>query len=180
MTFTDAHKRQIAQFMVIVQHYLDLASPAKAEREETLGMTKDSYLPGATATESTRQLTIIGAHLSSAAIRLASIEDVLKNAKVANRSYLECRAYFDGQGDLSDSEAWARMPKWFHVMLRDNAAHEEPPVAPEGKKARRRRARQTYIENTTFADAYTMVHAIATELFEVLRARHEVVPPTFH
>jgi len=129
------HKRQIAQFIVVVAYYLDLALPARRETDVTFEMTKLHYVPGATATARTRELTIISGNLSSAAIRLASIDDVLKIAGVSRKSYNECRSYFKGGGTLSDSDGQQRFDAWFHVMLRDGAAHEEPPIAPKAKDA---------------------------------------------
>jgi hypothetical protein len=78
-------------------------------------------------TENTRRLTPIVAHLSSAAIRLASIEEVLKDANVQNDSYRQCRDYFNGRDGDADDPRGSTPSEWLHVMLRDNAAHEEPP-----------------------------------------------------
>ncbi len=126
----------------------------------------------------TQRLTIIGAHLSSAAIRMASVEDVLKQAQVANPSYLDWRAYFHGEKRFADSEPRARTcSDWFHVMLRDNATHVEPPQAPTGRKAKRCRIRQTCIENTTFADAYSKLREISKALHRFLTVRHDLVLP---
>jgi hypothetical protein len=144
-------------------------------------MTKLHYTPGATATEKTRQLTIVSADLSSAAIRLASIDDVLRTAGVSRGTYNACRAYFKGGGKLSDAAGKLRFDEWFHVMLRDGAAHEEPPLTPKATdtKSMRRRTRQTYIEKTTFAEAYARIQKIANDLFTELRTRHNIVPPIF-
>ena len=86
MPLAPDHERQIAQFLLIAEEYLRLSAAARDEREETLGMTKLSFLPGEILTEKDRRLAVIGAHLSSAAIRLASIEDVLWDANEPNRS----------------------------------------------------------------------------------------------
>ncbi len=179
MTLTDEHKRQIAQFMLIAEHYLSLAAPAANEVQETLGMTKHDFLPGAAITDNSVRLAIIGAHISSAAIRLASVEEVLRNAGAANQYYVECRTYFSGRGksQIGDPRA-STCSEWFHVMLRDNAAHEEPPLAPANPISQRRRARQTNLENTTFARAYSKVREIAESLRTLLEAKYRVVLPT--
>jgi hypothetical protein len=111
VALTDQHRRQIAQFMLIVEVYLDLASPAIMETSETLGMTRHRFIPGESITSEDRTLAIIGAHVSSAAIRLASIQDVLDDAGVPNRSYRECRAYFSGKSTLDDVD-----PRACHVF----------------------------------------------------------------
>src|SRR5215470_14998392 len=130
--------------MLIAEEYLKLASPAQGEVTETLGMTKESFMPGAAVTENIRELTIVGAHLSSAAIRLASIEDVLRESGNAAPSYSECRAYYGGaerlgEKQLDDDPRGQGCSEWFHVMLRDNAAHKEPPRDHADTRTQRRR-----------------------------------------
>jgi hypothetical protein len=39
------HARQIAQFILIAEKYLDMSSPAGVETSETLGMTKHAFMP---------------------------------------------------------------------------------------------------------------------------------------
>jgi hypothetical protein len=170
MPLPPEHQRQIAQFMFIAEHYLQLAEPAERESIETLGMTKDDFLPGSPLTEMTQRLTPIGAHVSSAAIRLASIEEVLKDADVQNDSYRECRDYFNGRGE--DDLRGSKPSEWLHVMLRDNAAHEEPSAAPASTVGRRRRARQDCLEAMTFAVAFVQVRSIARALRKDLTERH--------
>ncbi len=172
MPLPPEHQRQIAQFLFIAQHYLQLAEPAERETRETLGMTKDDFLPGVPLTERTRHLIAIGAHLSSAAIRLASIEDVLDDANVPNGSYRRCREYFSGGGPAADDPRGSTPSEWLHVMLRDNAAHEEPPAAPTSTKERRRRARQDCLEAMTFAVAFVQVRTIANNLRNDLIETH--------
>lgn len=60
MPLQPEHQRQIGQFMFIAEYYLRLAQPAERETTETLGMTKDDFLPGVPLTENTRRLTPIG------------------------------------------------------------------------------------------------------------------------
>lgn len=178
MPLNDDHRRQIAQFMLIAQHYLSLAAPAGKEGVETLGMTKHDFMPGAPINERTRGLAIIGAHISSAAIRLASVEEILTSANEPNLPYVECRAYFRGEASPQDDDPRASTcSEWFHVMLRDNAAHEEPPSAPTGRRAKRWRIRQNCLENTTFAQAYLRVCEIANSLRTLLTQEHGLSLP---
>ena len=170
------HQRQIAQFMFIVEHYLTLAAPAQDEGTETFGMTKDDFMPGIPLTDRSRHLTRVSAHLSSAAIRLASIEDVMKDAGVGNPSYIACRKYFssaDGGDDLRGATA----SEWLHVMLRDNAAHEEPPQSPVSVIGQRRRARQDCLEAMTFAEALTRIRQITNSLRGQLEETHGMIFP---
>jgi len=170
------HQRQIAQFMFIVEYYLSLAAPAQLETTETLGMTKDDFMPGIPLTDRGRELTRIGAHLSSAAIRLASIEDVMKDAGVASSSYLACRKYFSSADGGEDSRGSTRS-EWLHVMLLDNAAHEEPPQSPASVVGQRRRARQDCLESMSFARAFTQLREIADKLRARLEDTHGMMFP---
>jgi hypothetical protein len=172
MPLQPEHQRQIGQFMFIAEYYLRFAQPAERETTETLGMTKDDFLPGVPLTANTCRLTPIGAHLSSAAIRLASIEEVLKDANVQNDSYRQCRDYFNGHGEDADDPRGSTPSEWLHVMLRDNAAHEEPPVAPTSKVGRRRRARQDCLEAMTFSVAFLQIQYIARALRSDLIGKH--------
>jgi hypothetical protein len=122
MPLTPEHKRQIAQFMLIAEHYLSLAGPAAHERE-TLGMTKHVFMPSNPVTAASVKLAIVGAHISSAAIRLTSIEGVLEDAHNANPSYRRCRDYFNGKTSMPDNDLrGSTCSEWFHVRLRDNVA----------------------------------------------------------
>lgn len=171
MPLSPEHQRQIAQFMFVVEHYLALAASAQDETTETFGMAKDDFMPGMPLTERREHLIRIGANLSSAAIRLTSIEDVLRDAGVANASYVACRRYFsnaDGAGDVRGSTA----SEWLHVMLRDNAAHEEPSQSPVSVIGQRRRARQDCLEAITFAEAFMRLRQIASSLREALEQTH--------
>jgi hypothetical protein len=68
------------------------------------------------------------AHLASEAIRLASIDQVLHKAHETRLVYHECRPYFGRGGKtLPADPRGSACEEWFHVMLRDAVAHNEPP-----------------------------------------------------
>ena len=74
MPLRDQDKRQIAQFWLIAGEYLRLGADAASNTADTFGMTKKEFIPSTAVTEETKKLAILSAHLSSAAIRLASID----------------------------------------------------------------------------------------------------------
>jgi hypothetical protein len=133
---------------------------------------KDAFALGATLTRRTRQLTILGAHLASAASRLASVEDVLDKACCNRTSYRECRQHFSSSKKAlrSDSRG-STCSEWFHIMLRDGVGHHETPEAPSEEHERRYRARQTCLESTTFREAYSKLVEIAGGLEGVMKGR---------
>lgn len=177
MTLTADHQRQIAQFMVIAKSYLQNATPA-ATISDTLGMTKAWYRPPAVLTVQMWNQTFVGAHLSSAAVRLAAVEDVLLKAGVQRAKYKECRWYFSAKNhDAVMGLSHSKCSEWLHVMLRDNAAHEEPDRNPNEYYEKRWRERQDFIEALPFADAYRMVTHIADELAAHLIAQHSFSLP---
>jgi len=152
MPLTDAHKRQLSQFALIADGYLRLASDS-AQIFETFGMTKTAFLPSSSITEEVQKLAMLSAHLSSAAIRLASMEEVLKWAGFSRTTYDECRSYFGWHPSIRTAdERGQSCSEWLHIMLRDNAAHEEPPITHPDLEQQRRRSRQDCIERLTFAE----------------------------
>ena len=78
MPISDDHKRQISQFALIANAYLQLGAEAASYDSETFGMTKASFHPSGSITDKTKRLAMLSAHLSSAAIRFVSIEEVLR------------------------------------------------------------------------------------------------------
>lgn len=176
------HEREITQLLFIAKNYLSLGSDARLFANDTLAAAKDCFARGATPSTRARELTIVGAHLSSAAVRLVSIEEVLRGAKVSTLRLNACRDYFGDKGPLQDSEARVRFPDWFYIMLRDNTAHEEPTQEltqelPE--VVRRRQIRQEYLESTKFPDAHSNLQGNVDALSTFLRETHRMVLPTF-
>jgi hypothetical protein len=157
-------RRQIAQFLVIADYYLELAAPAAAMLQ-TMGDSKRRFMDPTRITPEDRALAIIGAHLSSAAIRLASIEDVLDDAGVGDASYRECRGYFSGAARLANNDPRASTcSDWLHVMMRDNAGHAEPPTTSSNLRDVRRCERQDFLFGLSLSDAYARLCLIASAI----------------
>jgi hypothetical protein len=62
-------------------------------------------------------------------------------------------------------------------MLRDNAAHEEPPQSATGPK-RRWGIRQGHLESATLAEAHARLTKIAAELRLHMKVEHSLNLPT--
>jgi hypothetical protein len=112
------------------------------------------------------------AHLASAAIRLASIDEVFDKANAGRGLYRECRGYFGRRTPIAEDPRGSSCSEWFHVMLRDAIAHIESPE--EG--AAHDEARQRCIETTTFGEAHARLEQTADELAEVLAEKGIVLP----
>jgi hypothetical protein len=64
----------------VAQAYLTLADPEDEDGRIRLSESKDAFAPGARVSLADWSRTMKGAHLASAAIRLASIDEVLDRA----------------------------------------------------------------------------------------------------
>jgi hypothetical protein len=177
-------KREIAQLMFVAEHYLRLAAPS-AGIQKKFGATIEDFASGQPVSDENQELVSLGAHFASAAIRLTSIDAVLKQAGVGRPVYLECLAYFTDKcfkkRRFQDSDSRAiTVSEWFHVMLRDNSTHEEPPLsATEPAEERRRGIRQQFLPEATFADAHARLTRTAAELRSWIEQAHGMVLPTY-
>lgn len=180
MPLTDAHRRQIAQFILIADSYISLANNAAGLTGETFGMTKLEFMPPASLSARARDLCLLSAHLSSAAIRLASIDEVLKWANEGRATYKECREYFSiGARSTGVDSRGESCSEWLHVMLRDNAAHEEPVAGDSSTIARARwNARQRLVERLTFSEVYAQLKVISAQLRAHLGSTFAMSLPT--
>jgi hypothetical protein len=116
-----------------------------------------------------KQLALLGAHLSSTAIRLATVEKVLNRAGMATDAYKACKAYFycrDGREPRKVTFPDYR--KCLHVLLRDSIGHQEPDETDDREKAKRWRERQRRLKTLTFIDAYRTLKRIDGSLREYL------------
>lgn len=163
--------------MLVAREYLRLARPA-ASKHTPLGSTMPGFSKGPAISKQTRRDTMLGAHLASAAIRLASIDAVLCEAKAGRRIYRDCRAFFRGDQKFADSDCASRLSEWLHVMLRDNATHEEPQPMATDPKRKRWGIRQRLLVRTTFAQAYTYLTRIADDLRTHMKLTHNLALPT--
>ena len=175
MPLDPSQKREITQLLLVAREYLHVADPPAASRDIKMGQTAKA-LAKATLTEPEWSQTMIGAHLASAAVRLTSIDEVLKTAKEARPLYTNCRKYFSKNSCLADDPRGSTCSEWFHVMLRDAVAHNEPrPGAPD-KQKQRFKARQQCIEATTFGDAHLRLTQTEDDLSAIATAYGVIVP----
>jgi hypothetical protein len=174
----ESQQRELAQLLLVAQVYLDLADPEGGEDEIPLGATKDAFVSGARLSLDDWSRAQKAAHLASAAIRLASIDQVLDKAHEGRPVYQECRRYFGRGGKtLPADPRGSACEEWFHVMLRDAVAHNEPPDedTPEWL-AVRFEARQLSIEATPFDRALGCLRQTAKHLAGVMKGLGIVLP----
>lgn len=170
--------REIRQLMFVAEWYLSQAEPARLETVRKLGDTAAEFMPGTMPSSEGQRLTFLAASLSSAAIRLATIDDVLRRDPIHDPrpAYVECVGYF---GWTSPDPAWTfpSCTEWLHVMLRDAIAHSEPPqdTGENAQQAERRSERQSLIQQLRFSEAYEVLLAIAERLRNDLTQKYEVV-----
>ena len=170
MSLHPKQQREIRQLMYVARHYLRCASQAKRERLQTLGDTASDFRSGILPSQKTRRLALLGAHLSSAAVRLATVEKILYKAKVPTDAYKVVEAYFY---DLSGSE-FPAPSECLHILLRDSIAHQEPPEGSGCTKPQRWEERQRSIERLSFPDAYKFLEGIDRRLREHLTEKHKL------
>jgi hypothetical protein len=174
LRLADSQKRELAQLMLVAREYLCLADP-ELIGNVGLSETKSAFTRGRLSADDWSQV-MKGAHLASAAIRLACIDDVLKDTPAGRPLYRECRAFFQKKGaPLADDPRGSTCSEWFHVMLRDSIGHREPQQA-SGRQARRYEARQRCIESTSFGAAYARLRQTEQELAGTLAASGVILP----
>jgi hypothetical protein len=166
MPMDDEQKREVTQLMLVAREYLRLGNPPPEYEDTRMGESADALTGALDPPASAWERTLIGAHLGSAAIRLASTEAVLTKGGIARPVYTACLKYFSPRNPSPGVDARGETcSEWFHVMLRDAVCHQEP---PEGE-ADRYAARQRCIEGATFAQAYERLQITMNDLLAVLR-----------
>ena len=174
MALQAEHKRQIAQFLLIIDHYIG-ASARAATSGSMFSLMKAEFYHPKTILPEFLELTIVSAHMSSAAIRLNTIEEVLKEAGHIRPVYRDARKYYGGSPAMATGDPrGTTCSQWLHVMLRDNAGHEEPvaPVVAGDFRRERWRERQDLLLTLRFNQVYEKLNEIATEMKEWLRRKH--------
>jgi len=175
MTLSKNQRREIRQLMYTASYYLRSASPAKKERTCKLGETAFAFEQGAVPDRSVRHLVLLGAHLSTTAIRLATVEKVLNKAGIPTPAYKACKAYFYYRGKKAPRDS--RFPicaSSLHILLRDSIGHEEPPETDSDERVKRWAERERQIRRLTFADAYNTLAQIDHTLRACLQAEHGI------
>ena len=175
MALTESQKREVWQLILVAREYLRLGDP---EHASGVGMSanKNTFMRGPTSPVAWSEV-MKGAHLASAAIRLASIDEVLKRAGRGRPLYRECRAYFQKDSSGDDDPRGTSCSEWFHVMLRDSIAHNEPLEGVPGKHAHQRyEARQRCIEATLIGETYATLRQTEEDLAAVIASLGIVLP----
>jgi hypothetical protein len=174
MAPTDAQKRELAQLMLMAQEYLRRADPSGL-RDVVMSDTTAAFLRGRLTAEDWSKVTK-GADLASAAIRLASIEDVLRAVGQDRALYRDCRLYFAKCSKAADDARGRTCSDWFHIMLRDSIAHNEPTGQPKTVQDQRYEARQQCIAELTFGEAHDRLRRTEADLMGVLTANGVTLP----
>jgi len=166
--------REAAQLMLVAQEYLRRGDPSGI-REVVMSETTAAFLRGRLTAEDWSKVTK-GADLASAAIRLASIEDVLRAAGQDRALYRACRMYFARSSTAADDVRGRTCSDWFHIMLRDSIAHNEPIGQAKAVQDQRYEARQRCIAGLTFGQAHDRLRRTEADLMGVLAANGVRLP----
>ncbi|SRR6266436_10332604 len=166
MPLSPNQERELRQLLFAARHYLRLASGAREERRWKMGDTASDFRRGIRPSRRSRRLTLLGAHLSSAAIRLATVEKVLSRAGSPTDAYRECGAFYRGK-----AASYPPTTECLHVLLRDSIGHEEPSAGSQWHK------RQDDIQVLSFADAHRALTTIEQTLRLYLKTEHGITLP---
>ena len=171
-------RREVAQLMLVALEYLRLsASPAEyadIEMGKTAGAFSNAMLDAAEWSQ-----TMLAANLASAAIRLASADEIIEKDLGAARSvYSDCRNYFhrNSKKRSPDDDRGRTCSAWFHVMLRDAIGHREVEETPDPELLNRYKERQLCITRTTFGQAHSNLLKTANDLSGHITALGIAVP----
>jgi hypothetical protein len=177
MPLSPMQQREAAQLLLVAQEYLRLAAPPPEARAQVLGGTTDAWTRAALTDPEWRH-TVRTAHLASAAVRLAALDELLEETQTGTRNaFSSCRAYFKVHSGTPGPLA-AYGARWFHVLLRDAIGHPEPGAEQpdDPQQLARYRERQRHIETTTWDDAVAWLSATTRELSATLKAVAVPVP----
>jgi len=166
LTLGVEEQREVRQLLFVARYYLRQASAAKKERLRRLGDTAADFKAGVRPTRKTRRLALVAAHLSSAAVRLATIEKVLSASRSPTDTYKACQAFY--QKEVSD---YPPATDCLHVLLRDSIGHAEPRAGSRWRK------RQDDIQELSFATAYDTLATIEGTLRGHLKTKHRITLP---
>ena len=172
-----SEKREVIQLLLVALEYLRLGCPPTALEELTLSNAVSAFSKGM-LDESEWAQTMHGAHLASAAVRLACADELLENTHTEPRHvYKECRAYFRRRSKalLPDTKG-NTCSEWFHIMFRDSIGHRERDATSDAIQKSRYADRQDCIERTSFRSAHKRLQQTADELVRVLKAEGITLP----
>ncbi len=169
---------RVAQLMLVAREYLRLADPPEEFWGINMGKTANAFTEPTLSASRWAQV-LLGAHLASAAVRLATIDEVLEETTTGTRHcYSDCRAYFRRSSRRGTDTRGSTCSVWFHIMLRDAIGHGEPSgdAGEDPEQKTRYEDRQRCIERTTFGEAHARLQQTANELEAVLAAHGIILP----
>ena len=178
MPLSAVQQREAAQLLLIAQEYLRLAAPPRDAHGGTLGSATEAWVRGMTLTSEEWHHTVRTAHLSSAAVRLTALDELLEETHTGTRNAVSsCRAYFKAKSGTPAPLA-LHAASWFHVLLRDAIGHPEPGATEphDPQQLARYEERQRDTAATTWADAMTRLTTTAHKLAAILTRAGVAVP----
>jgi hypothetical protein len=178
MPLSEPQQREAAQLLLVARAYLQHSDPPAETRQVLMGAMTASFT-GERLTAAEWAHTLRTAHLASAAVRLAAVDELLEETQTGTRNaHSSCRAYFKRDSDSTD-DLTTQGGRWFHVLLRDVIGHIEPWVTKDRDdpmQQQRYRDRLRYIGETTLGDAHARLSTTASALAESLTAAGVHVP----
>ena len=173
---TSSHKREIRQLWDVAVTYWELAEDiAKDIPDGRMLLTCDEiskyYDTGIPTDSNEKRLNILLAHLSSAAIRLVTIDERFE--KAGCRVFLKYRALYKSSLP-TDCEVWinSNFADFVHQILRDNAAHIEE--ANDKNMEQLYRARQEVVRGKTLKQIVNAFGAVMKKFAPTL-SKHAVI-----
>ena len=179
---TCSHKREIRQLWDVAVTYWELAKATMKDMpDEHMLLTCDKiseYYDAAVPTGSSeKRPNILLAHLSSAAIRLVTIDERLEKAGCrVSPKYLALYT----SSSPADFEAWinSNFADFVHQILRDNAAHIEEANDRDANKEKLYRARQKVILGKTLREIVNAFDAVMKKFTPELSKRAVIPVPS--
>jgi len=177
MALNPEQQREANQLLLVAREYLRIVNLPQDVRQSQLGVGADAFARPVIA-EAEWEHTLHTAHLASAPVRLAALEELLEETKTGTRNvHSSCRAYFK-KDSYSTEKLSTQGPRWLHVLLRDGIGHIEPWMneGEDPQQQTRYRERLQYFGATTLEDMHERLSATASELSEILMTAGVSVP----
>lgn len=160
-------KHELTQLISVAKFYLAIADEIELSRSEQ-DMTIEQHSVSASASLTAESLTALDryfAHLGSAAIRLATIHEIIAgNARVA------WRHAYPKPCEPTPTEIQRGIDNGFEILFRDNIAHSQhPPVTIEKASA----FREAVLGNMTAREVSSTLKTRCQKLEEEVRGYSE-------
>ena len=178
---TSSHKREIRQLWDVAVTYWELAEDiAKDIPDGRMLLTCDEiskyYDTGIPTDSNEKRLNILLAHLSSAAIRLVTIDERFEKAGYARVSINYLKLYEREANYVSWLDS--NFASFAHQILRDNAAHREEANDKGKNKERLYSARQEVVRRKTLKEIVNVFDAVMKKFTLELSKRGVIAVPS--